>query len=177
MTAGKTLTFFGYIIREGSENLTADEVKLSARQRAFVDAYATDIKHNQTAAAIAAGYSEKTAASAASRLMKEEKVAAAINERMDQLHQERTAEANEVVEFLTSVMRGEEVDNWALRTVLGSEELKEGKPSARDRLKAAEMLGKYYALFTEAAKADDNDNSGVIIIPSVADGEEKADNG
>lgn len=150
---------------------------MTGKKKAFVEAYINDIKRNQTAAAIAAGYSEKTARQQASRLMKDEEVAAAIAEFEKELHEQNTAKADEVIEFLTSVMRGEEVDNWALRTVLGSEELKEGKPSARDRLKAAEMLGKYYALFTEAAKTDDNDNSGVVIIPEIADGEEKADNG
>lgn len=134
--------------------MAADKVKLSARQQAFVEAYVTDIKHNQTAAAIAAGYKEKTAAQAASRLIKEEKVAAAIAARIEELHRERTAEANEVVEFLTSVMRGEEVDNIPLFIRKGVQKLTEGVPSARDRLKAAEMLGKYYALFTDKTQLD-----------------------
>lgn len=149
--------------------MAADKVKLSARQQAFVEAYVTDIKHNQTAAAIAAGYKEKTAAQAASRLIKEEKVAAAIAARIEELHRERTAEANEVVEFLTSVMRGEKVDNIPLFIGDGEQKITEGNPSARDRLKAAEMLGKHYALFTEAAKGSENDNGGVIVIPEIED--------
>lgn len=127
---------------------------VTGKKKAFVEAYVNDVKHNQTAAAIAAGYSPKTARQYASQLMKNPEVAAAIAELEKELHEQNTAKANEVDEFLTSVMRGEEVDDWALRT--------------RDRLKAAEMLCKRYGLFTEAAKADDNDNSGVIVIPPVA---------
>ncbi len=141
--------------------MATDKVKLSGRQQAFVEAYIADIKHNQTAAAIAAGYKEKTAAQAASRLMKNEKVAAAIAARIEELHRERTAEANEVVEFLTSVMRGDEVDNVPLFIRKGVQKLTEGVPSARDRLKAAEMLGKYYALFTEKHSVD---GEGVVQI-------------
>lgn len=169
---GKNLNIFRLYYTGRGEDLAADKVKLSARQQAFVEAYVTDIKHNQTAAAIAAGYKEKTAAQAGSRLMKNEKVAAAIAARIEELHEQNTANANEVVEFLSSVMRGEEVDNWVLRAVDGSEELQKGEPSAKDRLKAAEMLSKYYALFTEAVKADDDGKSGVIIIPDTVSDEE-----
>ena len=150
---------------------------MTGRKKAFIESYINDPKRNQTAAAIAAGYSPKTARQYASQLMKDEEVAAAIAELEKELHEQNTAKANEVIEFLTSVMRGEKVDNWALRTVEGSEELQKGEPSAKDKLKAAEMLGKYYALFTEAAKGDDDDNGGVIIIPEIADGEELADSG
>lgn len=119
------------------------------------------VDQNGTKAAIRAGYSEKTAAQQASRLLKDPEVAAAVEQWKKQQHEERTAEAEEVEEFLTSVMRGEEVDNIPLFVGDGFQELKTAKPSAKDRLKAAELLGKRYGLFTENVNVD---SEGVVQI-------------
>lgn len=127
---------------------------MTKKEKMFVDAYVNDVKRNQTAAAIAAGYSEKTAPQAASRLMKKDEIKQAIDERLKELHEQNTAQANEVIEFLTAVMRGENVDNIPIFVGDGFQELTEGKPPAKDRLRAAEMLGKYYALFTEKLNVD-----------------------
>lgn len=134
---------------------------MTERKRAFVDAYISDIKHNATAAAIKAGYSAKSAKQIAYKLMHDEEVKKAIAAEIKERHAQNTAEANEVVEFLTSVMRGEKVDNIPLFVGDGCQELEEGKPSARDRLKAAELLGKHYALFTDKAQID---SEGVVQI-------------
>lgn len=127
---------------------------MTKKEKMFVDAYVNDIKRNQTAAAIAAGYSEKTAPQAASRLMKKDEIKQAIDERLKELHEQNTAQANEVIEFLTAVMRGENVDNIPIFVGDGFQKLTEGKPPAKDRLRAAEMLGKYYALFTDKLNVD-----------------------
>ncbi len=131
------------------------------KEKAFIEAYVNDIKQNRTAAAIAAGYSEKSAKQTAYRLMQKPEIREAIDEILEERHKQNTAQADEVIEFLTSVMRGEEVDNIPLLTVLGSQELTEGKPSARDRVRAAEMLGKHYALFTDRTQID---SKGVVQI-------------
>lgn len=127
---------------------------MTKKEKMFVDAYVNDVKRNQTAAAIAAGYSEKTAPQAASRLMKKDEIKQAIDERLKELHEQNTAQANEVIEFLTAVMRGENVDNIPIFVGDGFQKLTEGKPPAKDRLRAAEMLGKYYALFTDKLNVD-----------------------
>lgn len=127
---------------------------MKGKKLAFVEAYVQDVRRNQTAAAVAAGYSEKSARQTASRLMKDEEVKKAIEERLTVLHEQNTAKANEVIEFLTSVMRGEKVDNIPLFVGDGFQELTEGVPSAKDRLKAAEMLGKYYTLFTDRTQIE-----------------------
>ena len=127
---------------------------MTKKEKMFVDAYVKDIKRNQTAAAIAAGYSEKTAPQAASRLMKKDEIKQAIDERLKELHEQNTAQANEVIEFLTAVMRGENVDNIPIFVGDGFQKLTEGKPPAKDRLRAAKMLGKYYALFTDKLNVD-----------------------
>ncbi len=148
---------------------------MNKRKLAFVDAYVNDIKRNQTAAAIAAGYSEKNAAQTASRLMKDDEVKKAIEERLSELHEQNTAKANEVIEFLTAVMRGEKVDNIPLFVGDGLQKLTEGIPSARDRLKAAEMLGKYYALFTDKTQVEGDGT--VMIIDNIQRSDTDAETG
>lgn len=136
---------------------------MTRREELFVEAYANDVFRNQTAAAIKAGYSKKTAASAASRLMKKESVKAAIDSKIDEIHKQNTAQAEEVVEFCTAVMRGEKVDNIPLLAGNGFQKLTKGIPSAKDRLKAAELLGKHYGLFTDRTQIESE--GGVIFIP------------
>lgn len=147
---------------------------LKGRQLAFVEAYINDPKRNQTQAAVTAGYSEKTSAQTASRLMKDNSIITAIKEREKELHEQNTARANEVVEFLTAVMRGETVDNIPLFIGDGEQELTESVPSAKDRLRAAEMLGKYYALFTDKTHIE---GDGIVqIIDDIPRGNKDAEN-
>ena len=86
--------------------------------------------------------------------MKKDEIKQAIDERLKELHEQNTAQANEVIEFLTAVLRGENVDNIPIFVGDGFQKLTEGKPPAKDRLRAAEMLGKYYALFTDKLNVD-----------------------
>ncbi|MCC8160107.1 MAG: terminase small subunit [Oscillospiraceae bacterium] len=144
---------------------------VKGKKKLFVEAYVNDVYRNQTAAAIAAGYSEKTAAQAASRLMKDEDVAAAIAEREKELHEKNTAKADEVIEFLTAVMRGEEVDNILRLKNDGAQEITESPPPAKDRIKAAELLGKYYTLFTDKTQVDGDMNFSVQIDYGGDDGD------
>lgn len=127
---------------------------MTNRKKIFIEAYVNDARRNQTAAAIAAGYSPNTAAQAASRLMKEPEVKEEILNRLAQIHAEKTAEADEVVEFLTSVMRGERVDRVILAAGGGFQGVEPAEPSAADKIKAAELLGKYYAIFTDKASIE-----------------------
>lgn len=127
---------------------------VKGKKKLFVEAYVSDVYRNQTKAAIAAGYSERTAAQAASRLMRDDDVAEEIAERERELHKQNTAKADEVIEFLTSAMRGEDIDSVLYLTEDGAQKMTEGPPPARDRIKAAELLGKYYALFTDKTQLD-----------------------
>lgn len=85
---------------------------------------------------------------------------------------ERTADAQEVLEYLTSVMRGKEKEE----TLIGLGEGAQGKTKievgAKDRLKAAELLGKRHALFTD--KVDLNTGDIVIKIGEWDDEEDEA---
>lgn len=140
-------------------------MKLTEKQKAFCDYYIETL--NATEAYKRAGYvvkNDNVAAVSANRLLRNVKIQKYIQERMKQKETERIASQNEVLEFLTRVMRGEETEEVVGFTENGP--VKEKKaPSTRDRVKAAELLGKRYALFTE--KVNVEGNMGVAIIDDI----------
>ncbi|GAW29196.1 terminase small subunit [Carboxydocella sp. ULO1] len=149
-------------------------MKLTEKQKAFCDYYIETL--NATESYKRAGYkvkSEDAANAAASRMLRNVKVRKYIEERMKQKESERIASQDEVLEFLTRVMRGQETEEVVGFTESGP--VKEKKaPSTKDRVKAAELLGKRYALFTE--KVNISGNMGVVIVDDIkaddSDGED-----
>ena len=103
---------------------------LNEMQKAFADYYIETA--NATESAKRAGYSEKTARSQGQRLLTNVDISAYIRERLDEQSEKRVADANEVIEFYTAVMRGEVKDQFGLDASLS------------DRLKAGDALMKRY---------------------------------
>lgn len=134
--------------------------KLTEKQKRFIDYYIET--GNATEAARKAGYKGKNLDVIGSQnLVKLRKF---IDEKLKQKESERIASQDEVLEFLTRVMRGQEVEEVVGFTEYGA--VKEKKaPSTRDRVKAAQLLGKRYALFTE--KVNVEGNMGVAIIDDI----------
>lgn len=124
---------------------------MNAKQRKFCDEYLIDL--NATQAAIRAGYSDKTAYSIGTENLKKPELKAYIDEQLAVMHKESIAEVDEVLRYLTSVMRGESRSQVAIATPMGVEQI-EKPPEEKEKLKAAEMLGKYHTLFTEKTKVD-----------------------
>ena len=120
---------------------------MTEKQKRFVDEYLIDL--NATQAAIRAGYSPKTAKSIGQRLLTFVDVKTEIEEQLERMHSERTADAREVIEYLSDVMRGESVAHVLAFVGDGFQKVVEKQPDERERLKAAELLGKRYGLFTE----------------------------
>ena len=127
---------------------------LNEKQQRFADEYLIDL--NATRAAIRAGYSEKTAAAQAARLLKNVKVSAYIKERMADQKEDTIASADEVMRYLTSVIRGQSRSHVLARNDLGAEYILEKPPDEKERLKAAELMGKRHQLFTDKVKVDGN---------------------
>lgn len=112
--------------------------KLTKKERIFADEYVKTT--NGTQSAIAAGYSEKTARSKASQLLTKVNVRQYIDAVMNERSKDTIATADEVLEYLTRVVRGEEKDAFGLDV------------SVADKTKAAELLGKRHMLFTDKVK-------------------------
>ena len=130
---------------------------LSVKQRLFVDYY-IQLNGNATQAALKAGYSPKTAYAAGAENLKKPQIQAALASRTAQLESERTATTQEVLEYLASVMRGEAVEEVVVNVGTSKGYTKPEKVkaqvSAKDRLKAAEMLAKVKGLFITKAELD-----------------------
>ena len=136
---------------------------LTLKQEAFVDEYFKQ-EGNCYAAAIAAGYSKATAKEAnkwineqtlksphKKRLYKPE-IAAAIDERREQLKSERVADAQEIMEFHTAVLRNEITEKVVVITGDGdgmsSAGLLEKPPSIKDRQGSADTLAKILGIIS-----------------------------
>lgn len=78
---------------------------------------------------------EGVAKANASRLLSNANVKTYIEQRQKEADNKRIADADEVLEYLTKVVRGEEKDQFGLEATLA------------DRTKAAELLGKRYRVF------------------------------
>lgn len=137
---------------------------MNARQRKFCDEYLVDC--NATQAAIRAGYSPKTAYSIGVENLKKPELKDYIDEHLERMHNEKTADAQEVLEYLTSVMRGEHEEETLRMIGDGVQKIDKIEVSAKDRIKAAELIGKRFGMFKDGI-----DISGAI--PVVISGAEK----
>lgn len=88
-----------------------EEVKLTTNQRRFVEEYCKDF--NATRAAIAAGYSEKTASVTGHENLRKPNIAKAISERLDQL----SLTAEELTKKTADIARGNLAEYMTTRMV------------------------------------------------------------
>ena len=121
--------------------------KMTAKQMRFCDEYLIDL--NATQAAIRAGYSEKTAGVMAAENLTKPIIKEYIEKRMAEKEDSLIADQNEVLKYLTRVMRGESHSSVLAKQAFGAEEVIEKPPDESQRLRAAELLGKRYGLYTE----------------------------
>ena len=166
-------------------------MKLTEKQRRFVDYYIET--GNKTEAAKKAGYSEKTAASIGDENLRKPAIKAAIDARLRELEGKRIAKADEVMQFLTSTLRGEVKEERVVVEGTG-----EGRSdariitvqvSARDRLDAAKSLLKRYPMQLDAKEqklrlqkleaeiraAEQVDDDAVTIVDDLGDGDDEDD--
>ena len=129
---------------------------LNEKQKNFYKEYLVD--SNATQAAKRAGYSEKTAYSQGQRLLKHVEGQIYMKKLMEEKEKSLIADQDEVLMYLTSVLRGDGYEEMVVVEGHG-----EGHSRAttvtrdicpKDRLKAAELLGKRYSLFKENMKLD-----------------------
>lgn len=131
---------------------------MTDKQRKFADEYIIDCNATR---AYKAAYprikSDDAARANASRLLTNANVKAYIEAKLDELSSKKIADAQEVMEYLTAVMRGESAASVVVVEGCGDgcSEAKviDKPPDEKERLKAAELLGKRYGVFTESIKA------------------------
>ncbi|EOU1139356.1 terminase small subunit [Clostridium perfringens] len=135
-------------------------MKLTPKQKAFAEYYIET--GNATEAARKAGYKGKNLNRIASENLSKLVIKNYIDEKMKELESKRIAKAEEVLEYLTRVLRGEETEQVVVTENIG-DFMSEAKVidkelSAKDKIKAAELLGKRYRLFVDKVEKDSNVN-------------------
>lgn len=130
-------------------NVVSD-IKLKPKELVFAEEWLKTT--NATQSAIKAGYSARTAYSAGNRLLKKVDVKQYIDERLAEMQENSIADTNEVMQFLSSTMRGDIPDQFGL------------DPALNDRLKAAELLGKRYKLFTDKQEISGADGEPIKVV-------------
>lgn len=141
--------------------------ELTPKQQLFCDEYLTDL--NATQAAIRAGYSKKTARSIATENLAKPAIRAYIDQRMAEKKDALVAKQDEIMEYLTSVMRREHTENVVVtlsekKTYYAPDEngtirkhtdekqtaqAVEIPAQLKDANKAAELLGRAYGMFSD----------------------------
>lgn len=132
---------------------------MTEKQKRFCDEYLIDCNATRAYKAVYRNIkSDEVARKAGSRLLTNVDVKKYITNRMEEIHNEKTADAQEVIEYLTSVLRGESSSTEIVveGTGDGCSEARtiEKAPSEKERLKAAELLGKRYGLYTDKVDLD-----------------------
>ncbi len=132
---------------------------MTEKQKRFADEYLID---SNATRAYKAAYphikNDRVAKASGSRLLTNANLKAYIDERLSEISSEKIAEATEVMEHLTSVLRGESMSEEIVVEGCGDGVSKartmKKHPSEKDRLKAAELLGRRYGLYTDKVTAE-----------------------
>lgn len=127
---------------------------MTEKQKIFCDEYLKDLNATR---AYKVAYpnvkKDEVARASSSRLLTNVNLKNYIDTQLEIMHNERTADVKEVMEYLTSVLRGESTGEEIVTEFMG-DGMSEARaitkhPSEKDRLKAAELLGKRFGMFTE----------------------------
>lgn len=145
---------------------------MTEKQKRFCDEYLTDL--NATQAAVRAGYSKKTAYSIGEENLRKPEIKEYIEKRMTEKESQLIADQDEVMRYLTAVMRREKMEsvvvtlntektsyvpdeNGTMRKRTVKQEIPqiiEIPAQLRDANKAAELLGKAYGIYTDKVDVD-----------------------
>lgn len=120
---------------------------LTLKQKQFADEYIRT--GNAYQSAINVGYSEKYAKARSHKMLENVGINQYIDNNLEIIQKESIAEADEIMRYLTRVLRGEEKEEILVYVGDGMQEIQTIRPSAKDRIKAAELLGKRYRMWTD----------------------------
>lgn len=145
---------------------------MTEKQKRFCDEYLTDL--NATQAAVRAGYSKKTAYSIGEENLRKPEIKEYIEKRMAEKESQLIADQDEVMRYLTAVMRREKMESVVVTLntektsyvpdengTMQKQTVKQEIPQIieipaqlRDANKAAELLGKAYGIYTDKVDVD-----------------------
>src|SRR5690625_4468634 len=120
---------------------------MNERQRKFADYYIETA--NATQSAIKAGYSKKYANTNASKLLQNTTISNYIQRRMENHRKKRIADQEEILQYLTRVIRGEAIGKEKLGVGRGAEQIVDRNLTTQDRIRAAEHIGQQYGMWKD----------------------------
>lgn len=123
---------------------------MTEKQRLFADEYLKDLNGTRAYKTIYTTIkNDNVAAVRANTLLKQKDISDYISKRLEEIHNENTADIQEVMEYLTSVLRGESASAVLMMSGNGMQKVTEKPPDEKERLKAAELLGKRFGMFKD----------------------------
>ena len=123
---------------------------MTEKQKKFADEYLIDLNATRAYKVAYPNVKKDEAASVnGSKLLRNTKVKSYIDEQLDFLHDKRIAKLEDVMIYLSDVMNGKSKSSVLAMCGDGCQEVIEKPPDEKERMKAAELLGKRYGLFTD----------------------------
>ncbi|MGP1361075.1 MAG: terminase small subunit [Candidatus Fimenecus sp.] len=146
---------------------------MTEKQKFFCEEYLKDLNATRAYKAVYKNIKNDNVARAnSSKLLTNPNVKSYIDKKLEEMHNEKTATAQEVMEYLTSVLRGQNAS--CICVVEGAGEgvskarLMKKLPDEKERLKAAELLGKRFGIFTEKLNVESTNT--VVVVDDLEDG-------
>mgnify|MGYP004515347875 CR=1 FL=1 len=139
---------------------------MTEKQKLFCDEYLIDLNGTRAYRTVYKTIkNDNVAGVRANKLLKQKDIAEYINKRLEEIHNEKTADIQEVMEYLTSVMRGKSESNVLALAGDGFQEVIAKPPDEKERLKAAELLGKRFGMFRD--NVDITSNGQTVIVDDI----------
>ena len=139
---------------------------MTEKQRLFADEYLKDLNGTRAYKTIYTTIkNDNVAAVRANTLLKQKDISDYISKRLEEIHNENTADIQEVMEYLTSVLRGESASAVLMMSGNGMQKVTEKPPDEKERLKAAELLGKRFGMFKDIV--DITSNGKTVIVDDI----------
>lgn len=139
---------------------------MTEKQKLFCDEYLINLNGTRAYRTVYKTIkNDNVAGVRANKLLKQKDIAEYINKRLEEIHNEKTADIQEVMEYLTSVMRGKSESNVLALAGDGFQEVIAKPPDEKERLKAAELLGKRFGMFRD--NVDITSNGQTVIVDDI----------
>ncbi|HEM6433382.1 TPA: terminase small subunit [Streptococcus suis] len=123
---------------------------MTEKQKIFADEYIISLNATRAYKKAYPNVKKDAVAQAnGSRLLSNAMVKAYIDEQLEKLQSERVADQQEVLEYLTSVMRGQTQEQTLCSIGELGQQVIDIDVGAKDRIKAAELIGKRYGIWTD----------------------------
>lgn len=141
---------------------------MTEKQKMFCDEYLIDLNGTRAYKAVYSNIkSDNAAAVRASRLLDQKDINEYIQKRLKELESKRVATVQEIMEYYTSVMRGESISSVLALAGDGVQEVIKKPPDEKERLKAAEALARRFGLFKD--NIDITSNGKTVIVDDIDD--------